>query len=426
LPCDPTFVGKIRETGARLAVSLSAGYCQTGLVSANGIVGTQLPPEVQPMRFGVFTAPFLTQPGESPNLGLHGQLELAKHLDNLGYDEIWFGEHHSGGAELVTSPEVFCAWIAGQTRRIKLGAGVVSLPYHNPLWVADRAILLDHVTRGRFMLGIGPGALPTDADMVGLDVGLLRDYLQEDFPVLMQLLRGTEPVTIDTGRYKLNDATVQLGPYSDFDVALTSIYTSSGPLLAGRFGVGLLQLSGLTPASLKVLGTHSQTIETQTAKYGTTFDRSDWRVVSIMHLAETKDRAIEEVRYGLNSYFDYFQDVVGLERYLEAGRSFNDRLEWAIESGSAIVGTPADAIEQLHQLQSASNGGVGAFLFWGTDWASPQATLDNYSLFAHQVIPEFQSARTKVEESRQRVARRAAELSARSSSGRAAFEAKTK
>jgi limonene 1,2-monooxygenase len=373
----------------------------------------------------VFTAPFITRPGESPNLGLHRQLELAKHLDYLGYDELWFGEHHSGGAELVTSPEVFCGWIAGQTQRIKIGAGVVSLPYHNPLWVADRAILLDHVTRGRFMLGIGPGALPTDADMVGLDVGLLRDYLQEDFPVLMQLLYGSEPVTIDTGRYKLNDATVHLGRYSDFDIALTSIYTSSGPQLAGRFGVGLLQLSGLTPASLKVLRTHAQTIEEQNAKYGTTFDSKGWRVVSIMHIAETKDRAIQEVRYGLNNYFDYFQNVVGLDRYLEAGHSFNSRLEWAIESGSAIIGTPQDAIEQLHELQTASDG-VGAFLFWGTDWASPQATLDNYSLFAHQVIPEFQNARTKVDASQLRVATRAAELSQKSNAGRAAFQAKSK
>jgi limonene 1,2-monooxygenase len=347
-------------------------------------------------------------------------------LDHLGYDELWFGEHHSGGAELVTSPEVFCAWIAGQTQRIKVGAGVVSLPYHNPLWVADRAIMLDHVTRGRFMLGIGPGALPTDADMIGLDVGMLRDYLQEDFPVLMQLLHGTDPVTIDTSRYSLNNATVQLGPYSDFDIALTSIYTSSGPLLAGRFGVGLLQLSGLTPASLKVLRTHAQTIEDQTAKYGTTFDRSDWRVVSIMHIAATKDRAIEEVRYGLNNYFDYFQDVVGLDRYLEAGRSFDDRLEWAIESGSAVIGTPQDAIDQLQELQAAADGGVGAFLFWGTDWASPQATLDNYSLFAHQVIPEFQHARTKVDASHKRVAVRAAELSLRSASGRTRFESTAK
>lgn len=376
------------------------------------------------MRFGAFMAPFHAHPGGNPTLGLHRDLEIAQHLDRLGYDEMWFGEHHSGGVELIGSPETFCAWVAGQTRRIKLGAGVISLPYHNPLWVAERAILLDHITRGRFMLGIGPGALATDVDMIGLDPAELRNYLQEDFPILMRLLRTNDLISIDTGRYRLVDARVQLDPYSDFDIAVTSIFTPSGPMLAGRFGIGLLQLSGLTPESLAVLPQHWKTVEEQASRYGTTVEPKDWRVVGIMHIAETKDKAIEEVRYGLDHYFEYFQDVVGQERYHAAGRTFDKRLEWALETGTAIVGTPADAIAKLHEMNNAAGGRVGAFLHWATDWAAPDATMRNYTLFAQQVMPEFQGVLDRLQSSRSWVSRNSEELTSQLNSGAAKFAQK--
>lgn len=375
------------------------------------------------LRFGAFMAPFHARPGSNPTLGFHNDLKIAQHLDNLGYDEIWFGEHHSGGAELLGSPELFCAWVAGQTHRIKVGTGVISLPYHNPLWVAERAILLDHLTRGRFMLGIGPGALATDGDMLGLDVSQLRNYLQEDFPILMRLLRTDDLISIDTGRYQLVDARVQLDPYSDFDIAVTSVFTPSGPMLAGRFGIGLLQLSGLTPESLAVLPKHWETVEAQASAYDTSVAPQDWRVVSIMHIAETRDKAIEEVRYGLDHYFNYFQDVVGFERLMQAGRSFNDRLEWALDTGYAVVGTPEDATDKLNEMNEASGGRVGAFLHWATDWATPEDTLKNYSLFADRVMPQFQGTLERLKSSQDWVSRNSAEITGRLNDGAKQFAA---
>lgn len=121
------------------------------------------------MRFGIFMAPFHAPTGQNPTAAYARDLATIQLLDELGYDEAWIGEHHSGGVELIPSPEIFIAHAAAQTRHIKLGAGVISLPYHNPLWVADRMMLLDHLTRGRVMMGVGPGALPTDAAMIGID-----------------------------------------------------------------------------------------------------------------------------------------------------------------------------------------------------------------------------------------------------------------
>jgi limonene 1,2-monooxygenase len=352
------------------------------------------------MKFGIFMAPFHTAEGQNPTLAFRRDLELIQHLDDLGYDEAWIGEHHTAAGEIISSPEIFCGWAAAQTSRIKFGTGVISLPYHNPLWVADRAILLDHLTRGRFMLGIGPGVLVTDATMIGLNPEELRTYLQEDFPVLMHLLRKGEPLTVETDRYRLVEAQVQLDPFSDFDIAVTSIFTPSGPLLAGRYGIGLLQLSGLTPEGMAILPHHWKVMESQSEKYGTTVSRDSWRVVGIMHIAETRDKAIDEVRFGLNDYFDYVQNVVGVEFYQTAGKTFEERLDWAIGTGNALIGTPDDAIEKIGELVDASAGGVGAFLFWAQEWASPENTKKNFELFARRVMPVFQGTTRQLDAAR--------------------------
>jgi limonene 1,2-monooxygenase len=374
------------------------------------------------MRFGVFMAPFHTRQGLNPSAVLRRDLREIQLLDELGYDEAWVGEHHSAGAEIIASPEMFCAWAAGQTERIRLGTGVISLPYHNPLWVADRAVLLDNITRGRFMLGVGPGLLAFDAAMVGLDPGAVRDYLQEDFPVLMHLLRSEESLTVETSRYRLVDARVQLAPYSDFDVAVTSVLTPSGPLLAGRHGVGLLQLSGLTPEGMAVLPEHWKVMQSQAATYGTTVSRDQWRVVGIIHIAETRDQAIEEVRYGLDDYFDYAQYVAGgAVHLLAAGSTFDDRLAWATSTGFALVGTPDDAIAKLGELIDASQGGIGAFLFWAQEWTTSEARRRNYELFAERVMPVFQGSLRRPAAARQHAVDHLGELASQRDAGTRRF-----
>jgi limonene 1,2-monooxygenase len=116
------------------------------------------------LKFGIFMAPFHPL-GEDPTLALERDLELLQWLDYLGFDEAWIGEHHSAGWETIASPEVFIATAAERTKHLKLGTGVISLPYHHPLMVANSMILLDPLTKGRVMLGVGPGALATDAIM---------------------------------------------------------------------------------------------------------------------------------------------------------------------------------------------------------------------------------------------------------------------
>ncbi|MEE8433234.1 MAG: LLM class flavin-dependent oxidoreductase [bacterium] len=200
------------------------------------------------LRFGIFLAPFHPV-DENPLQAMERDFQLVETLDRLGYDEAWIGEHHSAGYETIASPEIFIAAAAERTRHIRLGTGVVSLPYHHPLMVADRATQLDWQTRGRFMLGVGPGSLPTDAFMMGIDPLRQREMMEQSLAAIVPLLSG-EAVTMKTGWFTLSEARVQFPPYTrpHLEMAVAAMISPAGPRSAGRHGLGMLSLGATTDA----------------------------------------------------------------------------------------------------------------------------------------------------------------------------------
>jgi len=343
------------------------------------------------LRFGIFMAPFHA-PGTNPTLALHRDLELIEHLDRLGYDEAWIGEHHSAGSEIIASPEIFIATAAERTRHIRLGTGVVSLSYHNPLWVAERIVLLDHLTRGRVMLGVGPGALPTDAAMIGVQQSQTRELLEQSFDVIMRLLTSEEPVTFRNDRWDLREARLHLRPYSDplFDVAVAAVASPSGPRLAGRHGVGLLSIGATSAAGFDALALHWGVMEEVAARHGRTVDRSKWRLVGLVHCAETEEQAYRDVEYGIEQWFRYFQAVAAFPQMSVPGNSVREMIAFVNESGFGAIGTPEMAAAQVERLVGQSNGGFGAYLMLAHEWANPEATRRSYDLVARAVMPRFQ------------------------------------
>ena len=343
------------------------------------------------LRFGIFLAPFHPA-GENPTTALQRDLQLVQHLDDLGYDEAWIGEHHSAGSEIIASPEIFIAAAAERTKRIRLGTGVVSLSYHNPLWVAERIVLLDHLTRGRVMLGVGPGSLPTDSAMIGLSPTDTRELLDENLDIVMRLLRGDEPVTATTRTHRLVDARLHLRPYSDplFDVAVAAVASPTGPRLAGRHGIGLLSIGAtLTKEGFDALAHHWNVMEERAATFGTTVDRAMWRLVGLMHVAETREQAFREVEYGIEQWFRYFQKVAAFPQMAVEGGDVREMIEFVNEAGIGAIGTPDDAAAQVQRLVDQS-GGFGAMLLLAHEWANPQATRRSYELIAQHVMPRFQ------------------------------------
>ncbi len=351
-----------------------------------------------PLRFGIFHAPFHPV-GQNPTLALHQDIELIEHLDRLGFDEAWIGEHHSAGYEIIASPEVFIAAVAQRTSRIRLGTGVSSLPYHHPLMLADRMVLLDHLTRGRVMFGVGPGALPSDAFMMGIDVARQRDMMEESLEAILRLLDG-EIVTMKTDWFTLNDARLQLRPYTSprFEVAVAAQISPAGPRAAGRFGASLLSIGATTAGGFDLLGAHWDVMEERSAEFGSAIDRRDWRLVAPIHVAPTKEQAYAEVQFGLAEWVDYFQRVAALP--LAPDTSDSMELADAMNaSGFAVIGTPDDVSAQIERLQEQS-GGFGAFLAMGHDWADREATKRSYTLLAREVFPRFQGSAVTTERSR--------------------------
>ena len=203
------------------------------------------------LRSGIFLAPFHNH-DENPTLSMERDLELLEHLDRLNYHEAWIGEHHSGGFELIACPEMFIAAAAQRTRHIRLGTGVVSLPYHNPFMLADRMVQLDHMTRGRAMFGVGPGALVHDALKIGVDPGEQRRMMNESFDVIVRLLNG-ETVNHKTDWFNLTEAQLQLRPYTrpTMELAVAAARSPSGSLLSGKYGVGMLSIGGTSPMAME-------------------------------------------------------------------------------------------------------------------------------------------------------------------------------
>jgi limonene 1,2-monooxygenase len=340
------------------------------------------------MRFGIFLAPFHPI-GQDPTLALQRDLDLICHLDRLGFDEAWIGEHHSAGYEIIASPEVFIAVAAERTERIRLGTGVSSLPYHHPLILADRMVLLDHLTRGRVMLGCGPGSLPSDAFMMGIDPLRQRDMMEEGLEAIVELLRCDEPVTMRASYFELKDARLQLRPYTQphFEIAVAATVSPAGPRAAGRFGTGLLSVAATSERGFALLDQHWDIVQSQAAKYGQSVDRDSWRLVGPMHLADSEAQARKDVAFGLSQWVDYFREVAALP--LAPQGVDNDELVDSLNaSGLAVIGTPDAAIERIRSLETKS-GGFGAFLLMAHEWADRQATELSYELFARYVAPHF-------------------------------------
>jgi limonene 1,2-monooxygenase len=341
------------------------------------------------LRAGIFLAPFHPL-DEDPTEALHRDLELVEFLDRVGFDEAWIGEHHSGGFEIIASPELFIAAAAMKTRRIKLGTGVVSVPYHNPLMVADRIIQLDHMTRGRVMFGVGPGLLPSDAFMLGIDVAQQRDRMMQGLDVILRLMRG-ETVTEKTEWYDLRGARCQLLPYSRPmpEVAVASSVTPSGGKAAGKYGLGMLCVAATVAQGYDALDVNWRAANEVAARRGSTMDPGRLRLVGPMHLAETREQARKDVRFGIDKWVDYFSKISPLT--LQGVEGHGDIVDRMVASGRAAIGTPDDAIAAIEKLEQ-KQGHFGAFLLLAHNWASFEATKKSYELFVRHVLPRFNGA----------------------------------
>lgn len=339
------------------------------------------------LRTGVFLAPFHAL-DENPTLAIERDMELVEHLDRLNYHEAWIGEHHSGGYEIIACPEMFIAAAAQRTRHIRLGTGVVSLPYHNPFTLASRMMQLDHMTRGRAMFGVGPGSLIYDAEKIGLKAADQRRRMSESLECLMELMQGGM-VTRKTDWFTLNEAKLQLMPYSQpmMEMAVASSRSPVGAQASGKYGIGMLSIGGTSDEALAAHAKNWSIHEEAAQAAGLKTDRSKWRIVTFAHVAETREKARADMAYGLANFARYFTDVATFP-IIPGG--IEDPVDYLTSNGIACIGTPDDCIRHFERLWRGSNGGFGAVLLLAHNWADWEATKRSYELMARYVHPHFQ------------------------------------
>ncbi|GAA3567164.1 LLM class flavin-dependent oxidoreductase [Amycolatopsis ultiminotia] len=354
------------------------------------------------LRFGAFLSP-LHPPGENPATVLWRDRELAEWLDALGYDELWVGEHHSAGWGLISSPELFLASVAEHTKHLRLATGVVSLPYHHPFMVASRAVQLHHLTRGRFILGVGAGSLPSDMHMLGIDPGVTRTRTAESIETIRHLLSTEEPLTATAGWFELHDARLQLGPFGGRPIEL-AISSASSPFsmrLAGKHGLSPVSFGaprpGTDPGNLREQWDH---LVSAADEAGRAADRDRWRITLPVHLADSREQAIEDVLDGWTAYrLGYWGRTLGLPVTPPRDRGeARALLAESIASHSAIIGSVEDAVAAIAAIHEVT-GGLGQLLVNVQDWAPRAAVLHSFELLARFVIPRFDGSADRAEAS---------------------------
>jgi len=371
------------------------------------------------LQFGTFLAPHHPL-GESPTRQFQRDLDFAAHLDRWGFEEFWCGEHHSTGWEMIASPEMFLAAAGQRTHNIRLGTGVISLPYHHPFNVAQRMVQLDHMTQGRAMFGSGPGALPSDARTLGIDSLVQRDRQDEALDVITRLLRGEDRFSYDSEWFTLRDAALQILPLQEnMPMAAASSISPSGMQLAGKYGIGVLSIASNSTEGIAALPTQWGFAEEAAALHGQTVDRENWRVMMAWHIAETREQARNEAVEGLQRWHnEYNVHVLGRPgaNHVDDKWALLDEITGAgaAGAGAAVVGTPDDLIAAIQHLRDIT-GGFGVVLGFAHDWANREASMRSWELVSRYVVPAVNGSIRTMQESADFVHDHKAELMASAS-----------
>ena len=356
------------------------------------------------IKFGAFLAPHHPI-GEHPMLQFQRDIDLVEHLDRLGYDEFWCGEHHSTGWETIASPEMFLAAAGQRSHRIKLGTGVISLPYHHPYNVAQRMVQLDHMTGGRAIFGSGPGALPSDAFTLGIDPMTQRDRQDEAIGVIKRLMKGEARFDHESEWFTLKNAALQLLPLQeDMEFVVASMISPSGMTLAGKYGAGALSIGSMSTAGLQSLPLQWSFAQDSAEKHGQSVDRSNWRIVMNFHIAETSEQAREEAKHGLMKWHNEY--TVGT--LMRPGAEIYDSPDEAVDdmafgdNAAIVIGTPDDLIDSIRKMHELT-GGFGTIIGFVHDWCTPEQNFRSWDRVARYVVPEINGYLNAYRESRQDV-----------------------
>ncbi|MDT0201705.1 LLM class flavin-dependent oxidoreductase [Nocardioides sp. AE5] len=348
------------------------------------------------MKFGIFTMPE-HPPRENWTLSYDRDIDEIVLAEKLGFDEFWIGEHHTGGYENVPIPEFMIAKASAVTTKIRLGTGVVNLPYQDPFLVAERLAFLDHLTRGRLIYGFGGGGLPTDKALFQMAPDEATPRTNESLEIIWKLLTSDEPVTHQGTFWHYEDRQLQVGPYQ-----MVPPFGVAG--LTGTHNFEKCGNRGWIPLSVYFAPIHSNAAPdlvghrdamlagAREAGLDEAAALANWRVSREVYVSDSKEQAFAEIREGVKRSYDYLLGL-GLGALMKLDPDFPDEqlsFEWMAENIPWIIGSPEDCVQQINELREEV-GEFGTFLINSRDWVTTDRWNRSLELFARYVMPQFQA-----------------------------------
>jgi alkanesulfonate monooxygenase SsuD/methylene tetrahydromethanopterin reductase-like flavin-dependent oxidoreductase (luciferase family) len=359
------------------------------------------------MRLGFFMMP-VHPPARSFTETLAEDTEKSLLADRLGFTELWLGEHFSATSEPIPSPLMFMAGLLPRTKNLHFGTGVICIPNHDPVVVAAEAAQFDHMSRGRFMLGVGPGGLLSDFELFGqTDVAVRNRKVVEAIRIMRQIWSQDPPYDIE-GEFwnvQLKNAVIpELGigympkPFQKggppISISLASPHSSTARTAALN-DWGILSANIIPTYSV---ASHWAVYSKARAEAGKRASGENWRVVRNVMVAPTDAQAHDRVfgEAASNRYlFDYVRTVldrVGLLSVMKPRPDMSDQEATveAIIEGCTLYGSPTTMLDKLVAFREE----VGPFdtlLMTGVDWLGPNEAWERQSmqLMAEDVMPQF-------------------------------------
>ncbi len=340
------------------------------------------------MKFSLFMMP-CHHPSENPTLAFQRDIELIHLAEKLGFDEAYIGEHHSGGWETMPAPELALSMAAATAKRIRLGTSVFSAPFHHPFYLAERMCFLDHLTHGRAILGVGPCSLVTDKMLFNMEEASLYPMLHEAIDVIVRLLEADGPISHHGEFWQFEDMQLQLRSHQQprLPLALPSASTPANLELIGRHDMIWMSPAGKTRVQPEDNWKH---VVKGARAAGREANRDNWRIATYMHIAETREQAMEEVRTGILREAEYFS-AIGLRGHYQQheGQQVADfTAESCAEMRDWVIGTPDDAIAWVEQKMRVT-GGFGGLMLTAHEWCDFQKISRSMEMFARYVMPRF-------------------------------------
>jgi len=360
------------------------------------------------MKYSTFMMP-IHPPGRLPGETLREDREAIILADRLGFSEAYVGEHVTDAAETVTSSMIFLASLISATQQIKLGTGTLNLPNSHPAAVAAQAAMLDHLLQGRFILGISPGGLMSDAEVFG-SFGKDRNAMfVECINTVLKIWESDPPYNIEGQFWNISVAKTMI-PEIGQGFIMKPFQLPHPPIVGtavAPYSKGVTEMAkrGWQPISANFL--MPQWVKTHWASYvegreavGAVASPSEWRVAKSIFVADDESTAR---RYALEAdgpYHFYFKQLIR-KLVVGGGRSNLFKTDQAIADSDitpeyvmnrlVIAGTVNSVVEQILAFREYI-GDFGQLLYACHDWMDPALGTRSMELFATEVMPRVNAA----------------------------------